>query len=110
MIIFFSILFGILVYLTIEAVDDALMCNKFKKGYTFDTYELVFHTTETYKLLSSYKIVMRKNEYILVQNVKSDELEEFDIIELLHRYDKIIIRDDNGNEFETFYKLNPYQW
>ena len=110
MFIVITILFALLVYFIIEAVDNALMCRKFKEGYTFDTYNLVFHTTETYVMLHSYKIIVRNGKYILVKDVAKDEVEEFEIIDLLHMNDKIIIRDNNGNEYKTFYRLSPYQW
>lgn len=109
MFIIFILLFTLLGYLIIEAADDVLMCRKFKEGYMFDTYKLIFHTTETYIMVHSYRIIERRNKYILVQDVTKDEFEEFDIIKLLHNVDKIIIKDNNGKEFKTFYKLDQYQ-
>ena len=110
MAVVFAILFFILLYLTIKIVEEHLTNKKFNVGYYFDTYELEFHATDSYKKLKTYKIEANKDGYIVVQNrtdgVRGD-ITEFKISDLLYRTDKIIIKNENGEEVETLYKLDP---
>lgn len=111
--IILAILFCIFLYLIMRAIEDVTLFNKFKIGYTFELYKLKFYSTDTYDFVCKYKIVTRKDRYILVQeyvNNEYDELKEFDIYELVTKTDKIIIRDNNGIETDIIFKIEPYQW
>ena len=113
MVVVFAILFFIILYLTIKIVEEHLTNKKFKVGYYFDTYELEFHATDSYKKLETYKIEANKDGYIVVQN-RTDgvrgNITEFKISDLLYRTDKIIIKNENGEEVETLHKLDPLDY
>lgn len=113
MVVVFAILFFIFLYLTMKIVEEHLTNKKFKVGYYFDTYELEFHATDSYKKLETYKIEANKDGYIVVQNrtdgVRGD-ITEFKISDLLYRTDKIIIKNENGEEVETLHKLDPLDY
>lgn len=109
MVILFSILFCIFLYLLIQAFDEISTNKKFKAGYFLDIYELKFHTDNSYKKVATYKIEASGNGYVIVQDRtdgKHGEFNEFKITDLLYTKDKIIIKNENGEEVETFFKPN----
>ena len=108
-----AILFFALLYFFMRFMEEISTENKFKPGYSFDTYELKYHADDSYKKTATYKIEANKNGYILVQDRtkgRRGAMKEFNIRELVYTVDKIIIKKENGEEVETLFKLDPYAY
>lgn len=92
------IIIGIIWFVcTFLIIRDYAFLMRLKVGHVIELYYLKYDSLDYYELAGSYKITAIKRNYIFCMSPSGVSI-TFDFFNLISKYDKILIADENGNQ------------